>query len=81
MNPLEKALKIHNIEGKRKMLRQILVSPNLTQKRKKEIERQLWVISGVLDQELSIKRLMKVSRTYERIGLVPSGYLQAELFF
>ena len=23
---------------------------------------------------------MKVSRTYERIGLVPSGYLQAELF-
>ena len=40
----------------------------------------MWVIAGVLDQELSIKRLMKVSRTYERIGLVPSGYLQAELF-
>ena len=80
LNPLEKALKTHNIEGKRKMLKQILAQPKLTVKRRQEIERQLWVIAGVLDQNLSIKRLMKVNRTYERINLVPKGYNQAELF-
>ena len=80
LNPLDKALKTHNIEGKRKMLKQILAQSNLTAKRRQEIERQLWVIAGVLDQNLSIKRLMKVNRTYERINLVPKGYLQAELF-
>ena len=80
LNPLDKALKTHNIEGKRKMLKQILEQSNLAAKRRQEIERQLWVIAGVLDQNLSIKRLMKVNRTYERINLVPKGYLQAELF-
>ena len=74
LNPLKKALKTHNIEGKRKMLKQILTQPNLTAKRRQEIERQLWVIAGVLDQNLSIKRLMKVNRTYERINLVPDNY-------
>ena len=74
LNPLEKALKTHNIDGKRKMLKYILAQPNLTEKRRQEIERQLWVIAGVLDQELSIKRLMKVNRIYERINMVPTDY-------
>ena len=39
LNPLEKALKEHNIEGKRKMLKQILEQPKLTVKRRQEIER------------------------------------------
>ena len=38
------------------------------------------MIAGVLDHDLSIKRLMKVNRTYERINMVPEGYHQAELF-
>lgn len=38
-------------------------------------------MNGVLEHNISIKRLFSVLRTYEFIGLVPTDYNQAELYF
>ena len=66
--------------NRRMQLEALLVKPGLAEARKPKIKRLLWVICGILDESLSIKRLFKVSQTYERIGMIPQGYMQAELF-
>ena len=35
---------------------------------------------GALEHKINLKRLFTVSGFYEKIGLVPEGYLQAELY-
>ena len=45
-----------------------------------KIQRLIWVISGAVDHGISMKRLFMVSQTFERIGLVPQGYMYAELY-
>ena len=61
-------------------LEALLLRPGLPEARKPKIKRLLWVIGGAIDHSLSIKRLFKVSKTYERIGMIPKDYMQAELF-
>lgn len=53
----------------------------MPRERKDKIERLIWVMNGVLEHNVSIKRLFSVLRTYEFIGLVPSDYNYAELYF
>ena len=36
---------------------------------------KLWVIDGYLWKGLSITRLFEVSQTYEKLGLIPEGYM------
>ena len=40
-----------------------------------KVKHSLWVIDGYLGYNLSIKRLLKVSETYQKINLVPQGYM------
>ena len=40
----------------------------------------MWVLRGALDHKISLKRLFTVMGYYEKIGLVPEGYMQAELY-
>ena len=64
-------MKKRELEGRRCTMRQVLLREGLADEKRKTIQRQIWVITGVLEHDLSIKRLTKVSRTYERINLVP----------
>ena len=47
---------------------------------RRELERQMWVINGVLCHELDHDLLLKISAKYTKINMVPSNYLQPELF-
>ena len=64
-------MKKRELMGRRCTMRQVLLREGLADEKRKTIQRQIWVITGVLEHDLSIKRLTKVSRTYERINLVP----------
>ena len=66
--------------GRRQSMQTVLLREGLADVKRKTIQRHIWVITGVLEHDLSIKRLTKVSRTYERINLVPKDYNQADLY-
>ena len=57
-----------------------MARPTLPEARKPKIKRLLWVITGAVDHGISLKRLFKVSKTYERIAMVPKDYMQADLY-
>ena len=42
-------------------------------------ERLLWVTEGFITHKRDLESLQKVAKDYQRIGLVPEGYTQAEL--
>ena len=46
----------------------------------REQQRILWLTSGFLDQELDLDALERVKKQYAQIDMVPSGYMQAELY-
>ena len=46
----------------------------------RKFERDLWVVNGVLSQGLDRALLEKVSKNFQRIDCVPSGYYYPELF-
>ena len=66
--------------NRRTQLLALLARPTLPEARKPKIKRLLWVITGAVDHGISLKRLFKVSKTYERIAMVPKDYMQAELY-
>ena len=66
--------------NRRDQLQVLMQRPTLAAARKPKIQRLLWVITGAVDHGISLKRLFKVSKTYERIGMVPQGYMQADLY-
>ena len=47
---------------------------------KRSVFRELWLIQGFLEQELSFTALSKVLETYKRADAVPEGYHQAQLY-
>ena len=59
------------MEGKRRSLQAMLDGGRLAEARRPKIQRLLWAITGILDHNLSIKRLFKVMQIYERINVVP----------
>lgn len=52
---------------------------SLTDKRRRNIIRLLWVIDGLLVHNLTLKELVKVLHAYERLDQVPEGYEIDEL--
>ena len=66
--------------NRRTQLMALLERRSLPESRKPKIMRLLWVINGAVDHGISLKRLFKVSKTYERIGMIPQDYMQAELY-
>ena len=78
---LEGEFKKRELAVRRKTLQGILNKDDLTEERRRKFERHLWVIDGMLVYNFSIARLCKVSKIYERLGLVPEGYEQPDLFF
>ena len=78
--PIDSEFHKLQIANRKTQLLGLLARPNLPEHRKPKIQRLLWVIIGALDHGISMKRLFKVSKTYERIGMVPQGYNQAELY-
>ena len=48
--------------------------------RVKAVQRELWVLNGILEYGFKEEILNKISKKYERIGIVPSSYHQAELY-
>ena len=59
------------MENRRVQLEELLAQPNLEEARRLKVKRLIWVITGAVDHGISLKRLFKVSKTYERIGMVP----------
>ena len=43
-------------------------------------QREIWVIDGVLTQNLNHELLMKVAANFAKIDRVPQGYFYPELF-
>ena len=41
---------------------------------------QLWLLTGFIDQNLSLNKLQQVLKTYTKIGVVPVDYNQALLW-
>ena len=48
--------------------------------RVKAVQRELWVLNGILEYGFKEEILNKISKKYERIGIVPPSYHQAELY-
>ena len=40
----------------------------------KTIKRLIWVLEGLLNHNLTLKQLLKVSKAYQKIDQVPEGY-------
>ena len=80
MIPAEAEFRLSSMDHRRQKLRQMLEKPNLKTKQRREIERLIWVMTGMIEHKISIRRLHAVCKTYEAIDLVPQGYMQAELF-
>jgi len=49
-------------------------SERLSSDRKKGIERLIWILNGILNHNLTLKRLLKVAKVHQRLGQVPNGY-------
>ena len=59
------------LEERRVNLRRVLnesSSAKLTEEKKRGIERLVWVLTGILDHNLQLKQLLKLSKVYERQG-------------
>ena len=46
----------------------------------KKLERNLWVLEGMISLNLNQELLEKVSSNFQKIDSVPSGYYYPELF-
>ena len=44
------------------------------------IQRELWVLNGVLDHDFSITVLQKVAENFEKADAVPQGYFYPEIY-
>lgn len=60
-----------HMERRRKYITEQLLDQNLNVEQKQRFQRQGWVLTGLLDHNMSIKKLIKISKTYEKIKLVP----------
>ena len=49
-------------------------------KSKRRLERQMWVINGVLCHDFDGKLLQKIADKFAKIDMVPSSYFQPELY-
>ena len=45
-----------------------------------QLKRRLWVIHGVLDQGIEEEKLNTIVKLHEKIGTVPDGYMQPQLY-
>ena len=59
------------MHGRRKELEAGLKNKHITEKKRRTLQRLLWVMVGVLDHDLSLRKLYQVLKTYERIDCVP----------
>ena len=65
------------LEERRIGLRRVLLestSSRLTEEKKKGIQRLIWVLTGILDHNLKLKKLLKFQKDQEKLGLVLEGY-------
>lgn len=69
-----------HMERRRNQLTMQLLDQNLSAELKQKFQRIHWVLTGLLDHNMSIKKLFKISKTYERLKLVPKDYMYAELY-
>ena len=73
---------MHDMKSKIVRLRGLLKDPrhNRSKEQVLKIELLIWVFEGVVGHSLSLTRLYQVSKTYERIKVVPQGYMMADLY-
>ena len=45
-----------------------------------QLQRELWVLDGVLIHDLSQELLAQISEKYKKIDCVPTGYFYPELY-
>ena len=46
----------------------------------RELEREIWVLEGILTYSLDRELLVKISKNFAKIDCVPSGYYYPELY-
>ena len=46
----------------------------LNESRVKTIQRLIWVLEGLMNHNMTLKQLLKVSKTYQKTDQVPQGY-------
>ena len=82
MTDLDKTMIMHSLKGKIQLLRDLLSDPKakLSKKERYRKELLLWRYVGFTEHKINYSMLTKVSQTYERIGLVPQGYMYADLY-
>ena len=77
---LQKVLKRKHLENKKRQLDIKLSNDEMTPTSRDNARRELWCIKGQLDHGLCRERLTEICQTYERINLVPEGYMYAPLY-
>ena len=82
MSDLDKTMIMHSLKGKIGVLRRILSDPKirLTKSDRYKKELLLWRYVGFTEHKINYTKLTQVSKKHEHLGLVPKGYMYAELF-
>ena len=80
LDPVHKTLQRNKMINRRQQLSAALKNRTITDCKRRKFERLLWVLTGVLDHGLSIRKLYAILKTYERIDCVPTDYNQADLY-
>lgn len=75
MTTLEHTYMMHDARGKIKELQKLIDSPNVSEKRRFKARILIWVYIGIVEHQINLSKLYRVSKTYKRIGIVPEGYM------
>ena len=71
---------MHDIRGKIQILIKLIENNRITEKRRYKMQILCWIYIGISEHQLHLSKLDRVAKTYKRIGLVPEGYMQADLY-
>ena len=79
LQPMKRRLLMLKFKIRRKQLKDLLNGGTISVARRNQVLRLLWFINGAVKHNLSFRRLREVYETYERLDLVPEGYMYAAL--
>ena len=54
--------------------------PQADEQSRAQVEREIWLLTGVIDHDLAEEKLVQVAEKFARIHLVPRGYFYAEIY-
>ena len=80
MSDMNRIRLMHDCKGKIQMFNKHIEGNKISEKRRFKLQILRWIYVGISEHRINLVKLDRVAKTYERIGLLPEGYQQADLF-